>query len=150
MSKRRTARKTVPRPTTYARSLLMARVRRSGTACELALRSALHRAGYRYRIESGSRLPGTPDIVLRRFRLAIFVDGCFWHGCPQHGTVPKTNTHFWTAKILRNQSRDKQVDRSLKRDGWKVLRVWEHDVRNGKDRIIRRVNRLAAGFIAET
>src|ERR1700685_1997695 len=90
-------------PTTPARSLLMSRVRRTGTRPEMLLRAALHRAGYRYRINTGSTLPGRPDIVLRRFRLAIFVDGCFWHGCPRHGTVPKTNTEFWTTKILRNK-----------------------------------------------
>ena len=131
------------RPVTNQRSLLMARVRRSGTACELALRHAVHRAGYRYRLNSGAGLPGTPDIVLRRFRLAIFVDGCFWHGCPRHGTIPKTNTHFWTAKILRNQHRDKRVDRSLKSLGWNVLRVWEHDVRIDTDQVLARINRLA-------
>jgi DNA mismatch endonuclease (patch repair protein) len=120
----------------------MGRVRRSGTACELTLRRALHRAGYRYRLDGGDGLPGTPDLVLRRFRLAIFVDGCFWHGCPKHGTVPKTNTQFWTAKILRNRNRDKQVDRSLKGLGWKVLRVWEHDVRLDGLAVVRRINRL--------
>jgi DNA mismatch endonuclease (patch repair protein) len=124
------------------RSLLMARVRRSGTAPELALRRALHRAGYRYRLNSGNSLPGTPDIVLRRFRLAIFVDGCFWHGCPLHGSLPKTNTAFWTAKIIRNQGRDKQVDESLKELGWKVLRVWEHEVQTDTPPVVRRIRRL--------
>jgi DNA mismatch endonuclease (patch repair protein) len=130
------------RSPTRERSLLMARVRRSGTACEVTLRKALHRAGYRYRLDSGSGLPGTPDLVLSRLRIAIFVDGCFWHGCPQHGTVPKTNTQFWTAKVQRNQQRDKQVGRSLKRLGWKVLRVWEHEVRLDMRRTLRRVKRL--------
>lgn len=138
----RTGSSVAPLSPTRVRSLLMSRVRRSGTTPEIALRSALHRAGYRYRLNGGSGLPGTPDVVLRRFRLAIFVDGCFWHGCPRHGTVPKTNTHFWTAKILRNQNRDKQVDRSLKSLGWRVLRVWEHDVPTDTDRILARVNRL--------
>jgi DNA mismatch endonuclease (patch repair protein) len=142
VSKSRTPRKLTAPPTSPSRSFLMARIRRSGTACELAVRLAVHRAGYRYRLNSGRGLPGTPDLVLRRFRLAIFVDGCFWHGCQQHGTVPKTNTQFWTAKILRNQRRDKQVDRSLKNFGWKVLRVWEHEVRTDMRRILRRITQL--------
>lgn len=129
--------------TTRARSLLMSQVRRTGTAPEVAFRSALHKEGYRFRLDGGSGLPGTPDVVLRRFGLAIFIDGCFWHGCPRHGTVPKTNTDFWTAKILRNQSRDKEVDRALRKRGWKVLRVWEHDVGAAINRVLERVDRLA-------
>jgi DNA mismatch endonuclease (patch repair protein) len=120
----------------------MARVRRSGTAPELALRAVLHREGYRYRLNSGKGLPGTPDIVLRRFRLAIFVDGCFWHGCEEHGSVAKSNTDFWASKIHRNRQRDMEVDRALRRLGWKVCRVWEHDVWLGLDRVVRRIARL--------
>lgn len=125
------------------RSLLMGRVRRSGTAPELALRKVLHKAGYRYRLNGGCDLPGTPDVVLRRFSLAIFVDGCFWHGCRQHGSVPKTNTHFWMAKILRNRERDKEVDRSLASLGWKVCRVWEHELKADTRPVLRRIARLA-------
>ena len=142
MSNPRKASRTVPGSTTRERSLLMARVRRSGTAPELALGLALHRAGYRYRLRGGSGLPGTPDIVLRRFRLAIFVDGCFWHGCRQHGTASKTNARFWNAKILRNRQRDLEVDHALRSLGWKVLRVWEHEVRLDMRRILRRIKRL--------
>jgi DNA mismatch endonuclease (patch repair protein) len=120
----------------------MARVRRSGTACELALRKALHNAGYRYRLNRGIGLPGTPDLVLSSLQLAIFVDGCFWHGCRQHGSVPKTNTKFWTAKIDRNRQRDKQVDRLLKAAGWKVLRVWEHEIRLDASKVLKRIKRI--------
>ena len=128
------------------RSLLMARVRRSGTAPEIALRLALHRAGYRYRLRGGEGLPGTPDIVLRRCRVAIFVDGCFWHGCHEHGTTPKTNTQFWAAKIVRNRQRDRQVNRSLKRLGWKVFRAWEHEVRLDVGLLLRRIERLSSSL----
>jgi DNA mismatch endonuclease (patch repair protein) len=110
------------------RSLLMARVRRAGTGPEVALRKALHRRGFRYRLRTGSGLPGTPDIVLPRFRLAIFVDGCFWHGCKTHGTLPKTNALFWETKITRNRERDRRADRSLRGQGWTVVRVWEHEI----------------------
>ncbi len=119
----------------------MARVRRSGTAPELLLRQALRRAGLRYQV-GGSALPGSPDIAFRRLRLAVFVDGCFWHGCPRHGTVPKTNTSFWLAKIRRNRHRDRQADRSLKRLGWTVLHVWEHELRGDVSRVLRRIERL--------
>lgn len=126
-----------------ARSLLMGRVRHSGTACELAVRSAVHRAGYRYRLDHGKGLPGRPDIVLRQIRVAIFVDGCFWHGCPQHGTLPKTNSRFWAAKIRRNRGRDKKNDRLLKRLGWKPLHVWEHDTKTDAIRILSRIAKLS-------
>lgn len=136
------AKLTVSCPTTPDRSRLMARVRRAGTTPELALRTALHRAGLRYRLSSSLGLPGSPDIAFGRSRLAIFVDGCFWHGCPRHGTVPKTNTSFWMAKIIRNQQRDRQVDRSLKDLGWRVLRLWEHEVRGDMGRVCARIERL--------
>lgn len=136
---------TTPSPTTPERSRLMARVRRSGTAPEVALRTALRGAGLPYRMDGGGGLPGTPDITFRRSRVALFVDGCFWHGCPQHATTPKTNTSFWTAKILRNRERDKQVNRSLKKLGWQVLRLWEHQVRRDVDGLVVRIGRLLKG-----
>lgn len=142
MSRLQVAKKVAVCLTTPARSRLMARVRRSGTAPEVALRTALRRAGLRYRLDAGRGIPGSPDIAFRRSRLAIFVDGCFWHGCPRHGTVPKTNTSFWTAKIRRNRQRDRQVDRSLKRLGWRVLRLWEHEVRGDIGHVLRRIERL--------
>ena len=143
MSRRRQESPIALSSTTPERSRLMARVRRSGTGPELTLRAALHRAGYRYRLKGGSGLPGTPDIVLRRFQVAIFVDGCFWHGCEQHGSAAKTNADFWRAKILRNRQRDMKVGQSLKSLGWKVLRVWEHEVRFELPKILQRIQRLA-------
>lgn len=125
-----------------SRSLLMGRVRRTGTAPELHLRHALHRAGLRYRLANGARLPGTPDLAFRRAHVAVFVDGCFWHGCPKHGTVPKTNIEFWTAKIQRNRQRDRHVDRALRAMGWKVVRVCEDQVRTRTAKIVSRIQRL--------
>ncbi|HEX9596451.1 MAG TPA: very short patch repair endonuclease, partial [Anaerolineales bacterium] len=75
-------------------------------------------------------LPGRPDFVFRRERLAVFVDGCFWHGCPIHGRKPDSNRDYWLPKLLRNQARDRAVSRELRRRGWTVLRFWEHDLRN--------------------
>jgi DNA mismatch endonuclease, patch repair protein len=124
------------------RSRLMGRVRRSGTAPELDLRRSLHRAGYRYRLDGGRGLPGTPDLVFRKLRVAIFVDGCFWHGCRLHGTMPKTNTAFWKAKIIRNQKRDRKVDRSLRELGWIVVRVWEHQLKGELETVVSRVQEV--------
>lgn len=73
---------------------------------------------------------GSPDIAFPRHKIAIFLDGCFWHGCPKHGTFPKTNRKFWRNKIEMNIKRDRLVNKTLKKDGWKVMRVWEHDLKN--------------------
>lgn len=101
---------------------------RRDTACELALRSAVHRLGLRYRVDWP--LPGTKrraDLAFITARLAVFVDGCFWHGCPRHATYPKANAAWWREKLARNIARDRDTDASLRRDGWRVLRFWEHE-----------------------
>ena len=107
----------------------MAAVRRKDTSPELILRRALHGCGLRFRLETPFGLPGSPDIRFSVARVAVFVDGCFWHGCPEHGSQPKTNTAFWAAKITRNRQRDAAVDAALEGLGWSVARVWEHDVK---------------------
>lgn len=85
---------------------------------------------------------GKPDFVFPKLRLAVFVDGCFWHGCPRHGTQPKGNAAFWRQKITRNQSRDRLVNRTLRRSGWRVLRVWEHELaRKRAAFLLRRLRR---------
>ena len=71
-------------------------------------------------------VPGSPDFVFPRQRLAVFVDGCFWHGCPRHLRLPATNTEYWNSKVERNRARDRRVDATLRRSGWTVLRIWEH------------------------
>jgi DNA mismatch endonuclease (patch repair protein) len=89
---------------------------------------------------------GRPDFVFPRERLAVFVDGCFWHGCPKHATWPKQNAAFWRAKILRNQARDREVNRLLKKAGWRVLRIWEHALtRKHEARTVARLRRVLAG-----
>ena len=75
-------------------------------------------------------LPGKPDFVFLRERVAVFVDGCFWHGCPRHGRVPKSNVSYWLKKMARNKTRDRLVNRLLKKLGWKVVRFWEHALKN--------------------
>ena len=94
---------------------------------ERALRSALHRRGLRFRVHLRplqSRV--SVDIAFTRPKVAVFLDGCFWHGCPEHGTWPKTNTEFWRKKILRNIERDIDVGVALTKAGWQVVRIWEH------------------------
>jgi DNA mismatch endonuclease, patch repair protein len=107
----------------------MQATRRRDTAPELALRRELHRRGLRYRVDAPPihGLRRRADILFTRRRLAVFVDGCFFHGCPQHATQPKINFDFWRAKIERNQARDADTNLRLEQAGWSVLRVWEHE-----------------------
>ena len=99
------------------------------TRPELAVRSAVHRRGIRFRvsIRPQPELPRTADLVLRRSRIAVFVDGCYWHGCPDHYTQPSTNSEYWAKKIARNVERDAETTAYLRHAGWKVLRFWEHE-----------------------
>lgn len=103
--------------------------RRRDTHCELLLRSVLHRRGLRFRVDQP--LPGLPrrraDLTFAGRRLVVFVDGCFWHGCPDHKTVPRSNGAWWAAKLDTNVARDRETDARLAEIGWKVLRVWEHE-----------------------
>jgi DNA mismatch endonuclease (patch repair protein) len=103
--------------------------RRTDTKPEVQLRSALHRRGYRFRKDYRLDLTGArvrPDIVFTARKTAIFVDGCFWHVCPQHGRLPSVNTGYWTPKLLRNVERDRIANAALTADGWNVVRIWEH------------------------
>src|SRR5690242_1167215 len=101
------------------------------TAPERTLRSELHKRGLRYQIDVRpvKELNRRADIVFRTAKVAIFVDGCFWHGCPKHRTQAKANAKFWKNKIERNQERDEETNKLLKKAGWKVLRVWEHELK---------------------
>jgi DNA mismatch endonuclease (patch repair protein) len=103
--------------------------RKGETRPEKRLRSVLHRLGYRFRVGLLLRtgdLTVRPDIVFTRYRVAVFVDGCFWHSCPDHGTTPGVNRLYWGRKLAGNVSRDERVNKILVRQGWVVLRVWEH------------------------
>lgn len=91
-----------------------------------------------------SKMFGKPDFVFHKAKLAVFVDGCFWHGCPAHGEIPATNRAFWKSKLERNRKRDLLVARTLRRNGWKVLRLWQHDLKKPK-KIAQRVVILLRG-----
>lgn len=114
------------------------------TGPELAVRRLLHRRGVRYRVAPLLRLPERhvrPDIVFGSATVAVFIDGCFWHGCPTHGTMPKTRSEYWATKFRANQERDRLVDSALETAGWKVVRRWEHEP---PDRIADEVTAVVA------
>lgn len=120
-----------PRPVPLddiVRARMSAQARRDTTP-ELALRSALHRQGLRFRVHRRP-LPSVrreADLVFPGFRVAVFVDGCYWHCCPEHGTEPRTNKDWWRHKLTGNQARDRDTDRRLWEAGWLPVRVWEHE-----------------------
>ncbi len=128
------------------RSETMRRVRSRDTSCEFLLRRALHARGLRYSLKR--RLPGKPDVVFVRARVAVFVDGCFWHGCPEHCRRPSSNRAYWLAKIDRNRARDVRVSRELAGAGWRVIRLWEHEIRQSPPRAAARVGRIVRGRLA--
>jgi DNA mismatch endonuclease (patch repair protein) len=107
----------------------MSRVGRRDTTPELAIRSELHRRGFRFRVDRAPvpDLRSRADIVFGPARVAVYVDGCFWHSCPEHGTMPKANAEWWERKLARNRERDQQADTFLRGCGWQVVRVWEHE-----------------------
>lgn len=118
-----------PVPSSPAVSAVMRGNRRSDTGPELALRKALHARGFRFRVQMEIRAGDVrvrPDIVFSRNRLAVFVDGCFWHGCPEHGTSPHRNVSYWSRKLIGNRVRDNRVDAALAVNGWTPVRIWEH------------------------
>jgi len=104
--------------------------RRRDTSPELAVRRLLHANGARYRVDyapNPTEVRRRADIVFTRAKLAIFIDGCFWHGCPTHGSIPTRNRDYWEPKLRRNQERDAETTEALARRGWTVLRFWEHE-----------------------
>ncbi len=125
-----------PYPTRPAVTAVMKGNRKTDTRPEVALRSALHRSGARFRknhnvkVDEGRAI--RVDIVFPRAKLAVLVDGCFWHRCPEHGVDPRSNTAYWSPKLMRNVERDRVTDLRLRVGGWTVLRVWEHEVTPSK------------------
>jgi DNA mismatch endonuclease (patch repair protein) len=118
-----------PTPLDASVARRMSRQPRRDTAPEVALRRELHRRGMRFRVDWP--LPGLPrrraDIAFTRRRIVVFVDGCFWHACPEHRTAPASNADWWAAKLQKNLSRDRNTDKHMRLLGWTVLRFWEHE-----------------------
>lgn len=128
------------------RSEIMSRVRgRGNRRTELALICIFRRSGI-VGWRRNRPVFGKPDFVFQRERLAVFVDGCFWHGCPRHATKPATNRAFWRKKLARNKARDRLVNRNLCKAGWRVLRIWQHELKRGSQvRCVARIQRALAG-----
>lgn len=122
------------------RSEVMAHIRSKNTEPELLLRRALWVGGARYRIHDSS-VRGTPDISHKGAKVAVFVDGCFWHGCPRHYRRPETRQEFWDHKLQENQGRRAKVLAALKKDGWLVFEFWECDVQDSPGSLAARISR---------
>jgi len=127
------------------RSEVMAAIRSRGNRDTEVCLAGILRAGGIKGWRRHVALRGRPDFVFHKDRVAVFVDGCFWHGCPQHGRKPDSNKRYWNAKIARNKARDRAVTRALKSAGWRVLRIWEHELR-----VRNRVSRRVAAALAES
>lgn len=125
------------------RSQIMSRIRSSGGPKEQIFRKAVREAyGGRPKVND-ERLPGTPDVSIYKLKIAMFMDGCYWHGCPVHGKIPKTNVKFWTKKITGNKRRDRRVRKELRAMGWRVWIVWEHELKDVR-RLVRNLRRRFA------
>jgi DNA mismatch endonuclease, patch repair protein len=125
------------------RSLVMSAIRSKGNKdTELKLASIFRASGIKGWRRHQS-VPGRPDFVFRNQRLAVFVDGCFWHGCPKHGRVPGSNAGYWEPKLAGNRCRDRRVSAQLRKAGWTVIRTWEHDLARPRA-LLRRVSRALA------
>lgn len=130
------------------RSENMARIRGTDTKPELLLRKSLWAKGVRYR--KHKRILNTrPDLVFSAQRVAVFVDGCFWHGCPSHYVQPKTRTEFWSDKLAENNERDQRQIEKLETAGWTVVRLWEHEIEDGLDSAVEKVLSFLQGTKAQ-
>ncbi|MDX3687252.1 very short patch repair endonuclease [Streptomyces sp. NBC_01685] len=126
------------RPSSPGVSARMSRQARRDTKPEVAVRKLLHAAGYRFRVNA--RVPDMPrrtiDIAFTRAKVAVMIDGCFWHGCPVHATQPKSNAEWWREKLERNMARDRETTEHLAAAGWTVLRFWEHEAPDGAAELV--------------
>ena len=131
------------RVTKEQRSRNMSAVRgRNNQSTELELLKVLRSSKISGWRRHSKNIPGTPDFVFPKNRMAVFVDGCFWHGCRQHYKLPKSNRKFWANKITRNTQRDREVGRKLRKRGWTVVRIWEHQIKNNSVGALKLVEQL--------
>jgi DNA mismatch endonuclease, patch repair protein len=122
------------RITKEQRSHIMSSIK-SNSRLENELSRALWKKGIRFR-KNVKSLYGTPDIAIKKYKIVIFVDSCFWHCCPIHGNKPKSNVEFWEKRLNRNRERDQEVNEYYKDKGWTVIRIWEHEIRDDLDNVI--------------
>lgn len=119
------------------RSKIMSSVKSTNTGPEIIFRKALFSKGIRYRTNFRG-VKGSPDIGLLKNKIAIFIDGCFWHKCPRCFRPPESNKEYWLKKVNKNKARDKKVNAELRNNGWKVIRIWEHEIRNSLDETVEK------------
>ena len=122
------------------RSEIMSKIRSKDTKIEIIFREALWKSGFRYR-KNSSKYFGKPDVILLKYETVIFIDSCFWHNCPKHGYLPKSNLRYWRKKIEQNKERDKEVKKYYKKIGWKIFRVWEHEIKKDTDKPALRIEK---------
>lgn len=127
--------------TTEKRSKMMGKIK-AVSKLEDMVTHELWAKGYRFRRNVRS-LKGTPDIAIKKYKIVIFIDSCFWHFCPIHGKIPKTNVEFWTEKLSTNKQRDSEVTKYYTDKGWNILRIWEHEIRENFPKATRKI----CGFI---
>jgi DNA mismatch endonuclease (patch repair protein) len=124
------------------RSELMSRIKSKNTKLESdflkKLSSVSHSAGYRYR-KHYSKLPGKPDIAFPSKKVAVFIDGCFWHSCHVHSKIPLSNVSYWREKMSKNKKQDKKINAACRKAGWKVVRIWEHEIKKSPQKAIVRI-----------
>ena len=119
----------------------MSKIRGTNTKPELIVKNMMDGRIFRYQPKG---IPGKPDFGNKRRRIAVFVDGCFWHKCPKCYSEPKSNRKFWTEKIERNVKRDRIINSGLRKNGWVVLRIWEHSIKRKPKLVIGRINRTVS------
>jgi len=119
----------------------MCNIQSTGTKIEKDVSKALWNLGYRFR-KNVKTLPGKPDIAVKKYKIAVFLDSCFFHKCPEHFKKPKSNLEYWEPKIQRNIKRDKEVSRYYKANNWHILRVWEHEIKKDFDKTIIKIQKF--------
>ena len=119
----------------------MCSIKSTGTKIEKDVSKALRRLGYRFR-KNVKTLPGRPDIAVKKYKIALFLDSCFFHKCPEHFKKPKSNLEYWEPKIQRNIERDKEINEYYKTNNWHILRVWEHEIKKDFDKTIIKIQKF--------
>jgi len=130
------------------RSEIMRKIKAKDTKLEKLVRSEMWRRGYRYQ-KNVRGLVGKPDMVFPGMKTAVFIDSCFWHGCPKHLRVPKSNVDYWSNKIKKNKQRDEAINREYKNSGWQVVRIWEHDIKTSLEETMRKLAQILDSRHAE-
>jgi DNA mismatch endonuclease, patch repair protein len=118
------------------RSRIMKSVKSKGSKLENIVTKAIWNSGLRFR-RNVTDLPGKPDVAIKKYKVVIFIDSCFWHGCSEHCRVPKSNINYWLSKIKRNKEKDLEISNFYKAHDWKILRIWEHQIKNNQEAVIK-------------